>query len=160
MPRFSLRRFVPVLSAGVAVFIASCGGDNIPQAKPDSGATLEGTIKVGNDQVHFAMVTVRNASGSASGKLDEDVKYKISDVPLGEVQVGVNTSAAMGDYNAAMMKAGAMSGSPEKAGRKKVNVQLINIKEQYFDPEKSGLKTTVNKGPNTFNIELPASAKK
>lgn len=160
MPRFSLRRFVPVLTAGVAVLIASCGGDNIPRAKPDSGATLEGTIKVGNDQVHFAMVTVRNASGSASGKLDEDGKFKISDVPLGEVQVGVNTSAAMGEYNAAVMQAGAMSGSPEKAGRKKVNVQMINIKEQYFDPEKSGLKTTVNKGPNTFNIELPASAKK
>lgn len=160
MPRFNLRRLLPVLAAGVAVLLASCGGDNIPQAKPDSGATLEGTIKVGNDQVYFAMVTVRNASGSASGKLDEDGKFKIADVPLGEVQVAVNTSAAMGEYNAAVMRAGAMSGSPDKAGRKKVNVQMINIKEQYFDPEKSGLKTTVNKGPNTFDIELPASAKK
>jgi hypothetical protein len=147
--------------ATLIVSITACGGENVPQARPDTGATLEGTVKVGNEQIHYAMITVRNASGSSSGKVDEDGNFKLTNVPLGEVQVAVNTSAGMGDFQAAQMRAGAMAGGPEgKTGRKKVNVQMINLKEQYFDPATSGLKTTVNAGANTYNIELPAAAKK
>ncbi len=161
MPRISLRRLLPAFAAALAVLVAACENASTPRANPDSGATLEGTVKVGAEELDFAMVTAYSGSGSSTGKIGDDGKYKLSNVPLGEVKITVNTNAAMGDYQQAQMQAGAMTGGGQgKSGRKKVNVQMIHVKEQYADPEKSGLKTTVNAGANTYNIELPASAKK
>ena len=163
MLRTILRPLGPLLVAALAFATAACGGgDSAAKALPDTGATLEGTVKVGPDDIHFAQVIVHNSSGTASGKVGDDGKYEITNVPLGEVTVGVNTAAGMSEYQTAVMQAGAMTGGGDagKAGKKKVNVQMVNVKEQYFDPDKSGLKTTVKVGPNTFNIELPASAKK
>ena len=157
-----LRRvFGPLLVATLTLGLAACGGDNIPKALPDSGATLEGTVKVGGEQLQFAMISVKSANGVASGKIGEDGRYKVSNVPLGEVQIGVNTGAARGDYQTEVMRGGAMTGSPEgKAGRKKVDLKFVDVKEQYFEPTSSGLKTTVKAGTNTYDIELPATAKK
>jgi hypothetical protein len=150
----------PLLVAALAVAVASCGSsDHVAKAIPDSGATLEGTVKAGTEQLHYALIMVKSPNGSASGKIDEDGRYKISNVPLGEVQVGVNTSAAQGDYQTDVMQAGAMTGGPEgKSGRKKVNVKMTHLKDKFFDPTTSGLKTTVKAGANTFDIELPAAA--
>lgn len=159
----ALRSRLAALAVGaVARAVAACGGDSShrPVAMSDTGATLEGTVKAGSEQLHYAMIMVKSAGGTASGKIDEEGRYKISNVPLGEVQVGVNTSAAQGDFTADQMRAGAMTGGGEggKAGRKRVNVKMIHLKEQYFDPASSGLKTTVNAGANTFDIVLPSSA--
>jgi hypothetical protein len=153
----------PLLVAALALGVAACGGENVPKAIPDSGATLEGTVKVGGEQLQFAMVMVKSANGVASGKIGEDGKYKVSNVPLGEVQIGVNTTAAQGEYQSAVMQAGAMTGAPDgggKTGRKKVDVKMIHVKEQYYEPTSSGLKTTVKAGANTYDIELPANARK
>lgn len=158
----ALRSRLAALAVGaVALAVAACGGDSShkPVAMSDTGATLEGTVKAGGEQLHYAMIMVKSAGGTASGKIDEEGRYKISNVPLGEVQVGVNTSAAQGDFTADQMRAGAMTGGPDgKAGRKRVNVKMIHLKEQYFDPASSGLKTTVQAGANTFDIVLPSSA--
>jgi hypothetical protein len=154
-------RLGTLVVAAVAAAVAACGkGDHVERANPDSGATLEGTVKVGNEEVQFAQITAKGAGGVATGSIGEDGKYTLKNVPVGEVLIGVNTAAAQGDYQSAVMAAGAMSGGPQgKSGRKKVDVKMVHLKDQYFDPDKSGLKTTVNKGPNTYNIELPASAK-
>lgn len=161
MIRTSLRACGPLLAAALAVCVTACGGDNIPKAIPESGATLEGTVKAGGEQLQFAMITVKSGNGTSTGKIGDDGRYKVTNVPVGEVQVAVNTSAAMGDYTSAAMGAGAMTGGPDgKTGRKKTEVKMIHLKEQYFDPATSGLKTTVNAGANTFDIELPAGARK
>jgi hypothetical protein len=163
MFRTTLRAGGPLLVAALSLSVVACGGDNVPKALPDSGATLEGTVKVGGEQLQFALVMVKSSSGIASGKIGEDGRYKVSNVPVGEVQVGVNTSAAQGEYQTAVMQAGAMTGSPAdggKTGRKKVDVKMVHVKEQYYEPTSSGLKTTVKAGANTYDIELPANARK
>jgi hypothetical protein len=162
MTQSAIRRVATLFIASLAVTVASCGSsDNVARSLPDTGATLEGTIKVGTEQLHFAMVMVQSSSGVVSGKIGEDGKYKVSNVPLGDVQVGVNTSAAQGDFQTAMMQAGAMGGGADgKSGRKKVDVKMIHVKEQYVEPTASGLKTTIKAGANTYDIELPAAAKK
>jgi hypothetical protein len=155
-------RLTALAVIALAGFVAGCGGgDHIAKSLQESGATLEGTIKVGNEQIQFAHVTAKGSGGVATGAVGEDGKYHLTNVPIGEVQLAVNTDAAGGDFQSAVMQAGAMKGGPEaKVGRNKVDLKMINLKQQYFDPDKSGLKTTVNKGANTFNIELPASAKR
>jgi hypothetical protein len=162
MTQTTTRRAATLLLASLALTIASCASnDNVARSLPDTGATLEGTIKVGSEPLHFAMVMVKSPSGVVSGKIGEDGKYKVSNVPIGDVQVGVNTSAAQGDFQAAMMQAGAMGGGADgKSGRKKVDVKMIHVKDQYVEPTSSGLKTTIKAGANTYDIELPAAAKK
>jgi hypothetical protein len=44
---------------------------------------------------------------------------------------------------------------PEAKGSGKTTVKIVKVPEKYFDPEKSGIKTTVNKGNNTYDIVIP-----
>ncbi len=158
MTRSAVRRLAAPLVACLAVAVTACGTpQHIAVALPESGATLEGTVRYGPDDVHYAFILIQAADGQASaGKVDEEGRYKVPNAPLGEVKIAVNTSAARGDYQAAMMRAGAMTGGPEgKAGRKKVNVQFVALPAKYFDPNTSGLKTTVNGGSNTYDIVIP-----
>lgn len=157
MTRSTLRRAATAVVAAVAVSFSACGpNSHIAVALPDSGATLEGTVKYGGEDVHYAFIVAQAADGQASaGKIDSEGRYHIPNVPLGEVRIGVNTNAARGDYQTAIMQAGAMSGTPEKAGRKKVNLRFIDIPPKYIEPARSGLSTTVNKGANVYDIVLP-----
>lgn len=148
------KRIVALVAAALALGVASCG-DNVPQRLADSGATLEGTVKYGADQLQFAQVTVSGDGGTVTGSVGEDGKYKIENVPVGEVKVAVNTQAAMGQYQTAVMQAGAYKGPEGKGGRQKVDVKMVQVPDKFADPNKSGLKTTVNKGANTYNIDIP-----
>ena len=145
------------LSAVVALSLAACGGDHIPIALPDSGAVVVGTVKYGGEDVQYALVVLQGADGStAAGMIDEEGRYRIPNAPLGEVRVGVNSNAARGLYQTALMRGGAMTGSPDgKTGRKKVSLRFIDVPVKYLDPAGSGLTTTVAKGENTFDIDLP-----
>src|SRR5438445_6718974 len=79
--RFALLRLV----AGVALLAISCGerGDRIPE----TGASLEGTITYGGAKVPFALVTVMGEKGMATGKIEDDGRYRVANVPLGEVSI-------------------------------------------------------------------------
>jgi hypothetical protein len=148
-----------LLTAGLAVGCEP--GAHKPVSLPETGPTRSGTVTVGADQLRFAQIFVRGADGStAQGAIGEDGRYTVGNVPVGEVMVAVNTELARGDSVAAGM-AGAYQG-PEggaKKGRAKL-AGFVNLKEQYFDPEKSGLKTATKAGENEFNITLPASARR
>lgn len=142
---------------------AGCGSQvHRPVAIPETGATLTGTVTVSGEQLRFAHIFVRGADGTMSqGAIGSDGTYTVNNVPLGEVTVAVNTEAARGDSIAAGM-AGSYAG-PEAGGGKTGKAKLagfVNLKESYFDPEKSGLKTSIKAGSNEFKIELPATAKR
>ena len=119
----------------------------------ESGATLEGTIKYGTEDVQFAMIIAQTATGSATGKVGPDGKYKLQNVPLGEVTIGVNTDAATGDFTSASLAAGSYKG-PESKGVAKVDIRFTKVPAKFFDPTTSGLKTTIKKGVNTYDIVI------
>jgi hypothetical protein len=121
---------------------------------PETGATLEGVITYNGEPVQFAMILVRTENASASGRIGEDGRYKVENAPLGEVTVGVDTNAGQGEYTSKMMNA-ANKGPGVKYKGKVIGVKFTPIPKKYHDPGTSGFKTTVAKGPNTYDIDVP-----
>ena len=147
-----MRRFVQRLAllaaAGLCLSVAACSNSgHIEARRPETGASLEGTVKYGKDTVLAALVIVQGPNGSATGFVGEDGRYKIQNAPLGEVNVAVNTDAGKGKMMSQMMS--------QSQGKAKGAPRIVGVPKKYFDPAKSGIKTTVNKGENTFDIVLP-----
>jgi hypothetical protein len=132
--------------AGLAVLAASCAerGERLPE----TGASLEGTITYGGVRVPFAMVTAMGENGMATGHVQEDGRYVISNVPLGEVRIAVDTAAAKGQYVSKVMA--------ESRGKGRSLSKFIDVPAKYRDVETSGLKTAASKGVNTYDIVIPA----
>lgn len=135
------------------IALASCMGPK-EERLPETGATLEGTITYDGETIHFAQVQALGDGKSAIGRVGEDGRYKIENVPLGEVTIGVNTSAAKGEYMS-MAQSRANRG-PETKGKANVPLpKFVDVPQTYLNPESSGLKTTVKQGPNTYDIIIP-----
>jgi hypothetical protein len=130
---------------GLGLLLAGCA----PTGKryPETGATLEGTVSYGKDKVWAALVIAQNDSGAATGFLDDNGRYKLENVPLGEVNIAVNTEAGKGQAMGKIIAA-----SQGKGGKAP---KIIDVPKEFADPAKSGIKTTINKGANTFNIVIP-----
>jgi hypothetical protein len=122
---------------------------------PETGATLEGTIKYGDEPVEYALIQVLGANGVGTGIVGEDGRYRVENAPLGEVRVGVNTAAAQGQYQSKMMASGVYKGPEAKGKGRVVGLKFIQIPEKYYNPDTSGFKTTINKGANTYDIIVP-----
>jgi hypothetical protein len=151
MQRFGARFGLFAFTATTALLLSSCG----EQAKryPETGATLEGTITYGKQPVPLALVIVAAEGSSATAKADEEGRYKVENAPLGEVNIGVNTDAAQGELRSKMM-AGAYKGPEARGAGKAVMPKLVAVPARFFSPETSGIKTTVDKGDNTYNIVI------
>jgi hypothetical protein len=151
MPRVLMRGTFLALVVGSPLLLASCGerGERLPE----TGATLEGTIKYGKEDVPFALVIVVGDKTSATGKVGEDGRYRVENCPLGGVKVAVNTDAGMGDYKTAIMSKSYQG--PEAKGAKRVSMRFVEVPKSYHNPETTTFKTTVSKGTNTFDIVIP-----
>jgi hypothetical protein len=88
-----------------------------------------------------AMVVAEGGS-SVQGFIGEDGRYKILNVPVGEVKLGVNVEAGKGQLMSKIMA-------------KQAVPKVVNVPAKFADPATSGLKTTVNAGPNTYDIVIP-----
>src|SRR5205807_1030723 len=88
---------------GAALILCPAGCQFGPERVAETGATLEGTVKYGNEPVLVAMIIAQNASGSAQGFIGEDGRYKLENVPLGEVNLGVNVDAGRGQLQTRIM---------------------------------------------------------
>ena len=128
----------------------------VPEERlPETGVTLEGTVTYGGEPVQFAMILVKTADAVATGRVGDDGRYRVENAPAGDVLIGVNTAAATSEYTSKMMGAGAYKG-PEATGKGKVTgLKFVQVPPKYADPETSGIKTTVQKGNNTFDIVIP-----
>lgn len=131
-----------------ALFLIGCGPPGGYITYPESGASLEGTVSYGGHQLGAAMVIARQEGNTnpSIGFVGDDGRYKLDNVPLGEVQIGVNTAAAKGQ-----MMGKAMG---QAQGKAKTPLKMLDVPAKYGDPVTSGLKTTVQKGPNTFDIVI------
>jgi hypothetical protein len=112
---------------------------------PETGATLTGTVKYKNEPLRVGMVIVAGKTG-ATAEIGDDGRYTVPNAPIGDVTIAINLAAARGK-----MMGASMGKSPaEKAALPKIP----NIPGKYSDPGSSPLKTTVNKGQNTFDIVI------
>ncbi len=114
-----------------------------------SDATLQGKITYKGKPVPHALVIVSNENSSASGAADADGNYFVQHVPVGSVQIGVNTEAGRGMMMSAVMAASQGGGASSKP-------TFVDLPQKYFNPTTSGLTATVEnkKGENTFDIEV------
>jgi len=152
--RRTLRNAAVAVTAGVAVALASCSMRPRGERLPETGASLEGTVSYGGEKVPFALIIVVGEKASATGKVGEDGHYKLENVPLGEVKVAVNTNAAKGDYQSQAMSRSYKG--PDAKGKARAELpKFVDVPPKYLDPATSGLKTTVQAGPNTFDIAIP-----
>jgi hypothetical protein len=104
-------------------------------------------VSYGKDRVGAALVVAQNASGSATAFVDEDGRFTLTNVPLGEVGIGVNTKAGKGQAMGKLMA--------QTQGKAKAPPRVIDVPDKYADPVKSGLKTTINSGENDFDVVIP-----
>jgi len=135
-----LRRLGLVAFGALCLVVVSCTSFRY-KPLPESGASLEGTVTYGKDKVPAALIVVAGKDGSATGNIGDDGRYKVDNVPLGEVTIAVNTSAA---------RAQAMAARADR-----VALKFVDVPAKYRDPINSGIKTTVVKGTNTFDIVIP-----
>jgi hypothetical protein len=149
-------RFGKAAGAGLVALALLASSCRVREEKlPETGATLEGTIKYGDEPVDYAMLQVMGANSVATGTVQEDGRYRVENAPIGEVRIAVNTAAAQGQYQSKMMASGVYKGPEAKGKGKVVGLKFVKVPEKYANPDTSGIKTTVNKGANTYDIVIP-----
>lgn len=147
------RRPAAALTVGLgAILAASCGSY---EDMPTTGASLEGAVTYKNQPVDAGIVSVSAASGGATGAI-EGGKYKIDNVPVGELSIGVNTAPAVARARGEQMgKAIAKGEATGKAGKKGgAPLGIVEVPAKYADPAKSGIKTVTKSGTNTYDIAI------
>ncbi len=138
-----VQRFAFIFGLGCLLILASCGKRVEPLKL--SNATLEGTVTYQGKPVPFALIIVTNGKETATANADAQGKFKVEHVPLGQVQIGVNTDAGKGAAMSAIMAARQGGGQAPT---------LIDIPNKYFEPSRSGITTTISDGANTFDIKI------
>jgi hypothetical protein len=139
-------RLAGLVLLGSALLVAGCSRYREVRY-PETGATLEGTVSYGKDKIGVALVIAQNGSGAATAFIDDDGRYKLTNVPLGEVSIGVNTDAGKGQAFGKFMAAA--------QGKAKGAPRIVEVPSRFANPATSGIKTTVNEGANTFDIVIP-----
>ena len=140
--------------ATAALAVASCSPQGPVEPIDETGATLEGSITYGGQPVPLAAVIILPASGGSgtTGFADDEGRFKVINVPIGDVKIGIDSEAAKGP-----MMGRAMGGTDPKAkgGKRAVVPKLIDVPKPYRNPETSGFQTTIKKGSNTFDVVIP-----
>ena len=145
-----LRQDLRLLALCTAGLLA--GGCGVREyRRPETGATLEGTVTYAGKTVPVAMIIVAGQSGGATGNVGEGGRYHVDNAPLGEVKLAVNTDAAKGQLIGQKMSQAYQGG---KGGAKPASPAFLEVPKKYQDPNASGITTTIKSGANTFDIVL------
>jgi len=139
-----------LLAVLLTIVPTACGPSGVTY--PESGATLEGKVTYGNEPVPFAMI-IAVGQTSATTMVQRDGSYTLTNCPLGEVKIAVNTEAGRGEYMSAVMAVSQPGPDGKVVGQAKI--KFVEVPKKYHDPETSSLRTTVNKGKNSFDIKIP-----
>jgi hypothetical protein len=137
---------------GLGLLLIGCGAPRRIDERPlevyaTTGATLEGMVHYGADKVVAGLVIAQNDNGVATGFVDEHGHYKMNNVPLGEVSIAVNTEAGKGQARGRLMV--------QPVGAPGHTHEVIDVPSAFADPATSGIKTTIDQGPNRFDIVIP-----
>src|SRR5689334_22139796 len=82
--------------AGLGLLLAGCGIGLREKRLPETGASIEGKVTYGNEPVMAALIIVQSKDGASQGVVGEDGRYKVENVPIGPVSIGVDTNAGKG----------------------------------------------------------------
>jgi hypothetical protein len=134
--------------AGFGLLLAGCGTGLREKRLPETGASIEGKVSYGKEQVMVALIIIQGEGGAAHAYVGEDGRYRADNVPLGQVHIAVNTDAGKGDFQGKLMAKAQGKGQGPLP-------KLIDVPAKYADPVKSGITTTINKGENKFDIVIP-----
>ena len=141
-----LSRLLVLPFCAVSMALASCSTSRY-EPIPETGATLEGTVKYNGETLKAARVLVSGAAGGSTGDIGENGRYLVTRAPLGDVSIGVDTDEIKNLFMAAAAGAAA-------EGRKVSNPKVIDVPRKYADVARSAIKTTIKPGPNTFDIVI------
>ena len=138
---------IVVLAVGVSA--AGCGG---------SSATVSGKVSYKDQIVKGGSVVFLGANNwTGTSRIAEDGAYSIANVPLGKVQITVETKTAKPNPMMSKMPK-PPEGTPlppgtmyDAAGRKD---RYVEIPDNYADKDRSGLTYEVTSGKQVHNIEL------
>lgn len=157
----SRRAWAAGLLACCAVLLTSgCGPDY------KARATVKGKVTRGGKPLTTGTVMFVNKEGmSGSASITPEGTYELSDAPLGECTVTVTVNMSNDPSVRARMKGKGVAmpegpkdpnatESPEPPSGARVPTEVVPIDQKFSDPETSGLKFTVQKGEQTYNIEL------
>jgi hypothetical protein len=125
---------------------------------PETGASLAGSVRYGDAKVPMAEIMVLGEKGQALGQIDDDGRYRVENVPLGEVKIGVNTEAVRGQMISLQM-AQAYKGPGSKGSGRAPRPPFVSLPAKYFDPDTSGVTTTIKKGKNELDIVITPAGK-
>lgn len=146
------RKLSLAVTAAAAIAVVAC--TNGIEPLEETGATLEGTVTYGTEKVPLALVIVAkpgSGGGSASAFADDDGHFRVENVPVGDVQIGVNTDATKGQ-----MMSRAMAGTdPTKKGKKAVMPKYVEVPKKFHEPSASGLTARTEKGVTQHDIKIP-----
>jgi hypothetical protein len=140
------------LAAVAAGLVGGCGGPNVAERLPSTGASMTGEVQYDGKTLHYGQVNVVGAGSSASGTIGRDGTYTVDNVPVGEVKISVITDPGMA--RADEMAGGMYKGTDAK-GAGKVKKEYIDVPGKYRNHEGSGLTHTVVAGVNKHNIIIP-----
>ncbi len=138
------------LSIGLLALTVGCRSSRAPQHADVSGKVLFQGKPLPGGQITFVAV---KGGFSAVGTIDENGEYQVK-APLGEVQISVTNRMLQPRGGEKTMGRLAKAQAPEGAS---VKGRYVQIPPQYEDPQKSGLKYTVTRGPQTHDVELSAN---
>ena len=141
------RRLYGIGFGFACLFMASCSTAGSFNPVPSTGASLTGTVTYKKEHLKIGIVLVQGKTDGAQGRIGEDGHYTVENVPVGEVTLVVTLGSARGEQ---MGQAAAAKAKGEKVTLAKIP----NIPAKYTSPATSPIKTTIQKGSNTFNIEL------
>ena len=145
------------------LFTSGCGGLDWK-----SRGIVRGKVKTGGKLLTTGNVMFVNKDGiSTSSTISVDGEYNMVDAPLGECTVTVVVNKLPMDPNVKGRLSGKgagpkmpdgprMPGAEAPAGMSAASMPktIVPIDEKFAKPETSGLKFTVIKGEQTYNIEL------
>jgi hypothetical protein len=151
---------VGLLACCVVLFPTGCGPDF------KSRGVVKGKVTKGKKPLTTGTVMFYRKDGvTASASIDPDGNYEMKDAPVGECKVTVVVNALPMDPTVrARLKGGGMKmpegpHDPSKAGPDlpsgpKVPKEVVPIDPKYSNIETSGLSFTVQKGEQTYDIDL------
>jgi hypothetical protein len=138
-----------LVAFGAAVFAAGCDAPK---------GTVTGFVKYKDKIVKGGTVTfVAKGGASGSSPIAEDGSYTVSNIPVGDVQITVETASMKPSGMDVGHKYKPPPGAPPEAAAGmggKSKDRYVQIPDSYNNPSTSGLTYTVKSGNQEFPIDL------